>query len=87
MAATMPAPARPTTSRCAGLRSMIAGTSPVCPAGRTVELSTITGAGHQSPGAVPNRLAQLLLHTDPPSRYQGRDQPRAYVVIRARPCG
>ena len=38
-----------------------------CPAGRTVELITITGAGHQWPDAVPNRLAQLLLHTDPPS--------------------
>ena len=24
-------------------------------------------AGHQWPDAVPNRLAQLLLHTDPPS--------------------
>ncbi len=46
-----------------------------CPAGRTVELITITGAGHQWPGATPNqwpgatpnRLAQILLHTDPPS--------------------
>ena len=38
-----------------------------CPAGRTVELITIAGAGHQWPGATPNRLAQILLHTDPPS--------------------
>jgi polyhydroxybutyrate depolymerase len=38
-----------------------------CPSGRTVELITITGAGHQWPGSVPNRLAQKLLQTDPPS--------------------
>ena len=38
-----------------------------CPAGRTVELVTIAGAGHQWPGAIPDRLAQILLHTDPPS--------------------
>ena len=38
-----------------------------CPAGRTVELITIAGAGHQWPGATPNRLAQILLHADPPS--------------------
>jgi polyhydroxybutyrate depolymerase len=38
-----------------------------CPGGRTVELITIAGAGHQWPGAVPNPLAQRLLHTDPPS--------------------
>jgi polyhydroxybutyrate depolymerase len=38
-----------------------------CPAGRTVELITIAGAGHQWPGAIPDRLAQILLHTDPPS--------------------
>jgi polyhydroxybutyrate depolymerase len=38
-----------------------------CPAGRTVELITIAGAGHQWPGAIPNPLAQRLLHTDPPS--------------------
>ena len=25
------------------------------------------GAGHQWPGAIPNRLAEILLHTDPPS--------------------
>jgi polyhydroxybutyrate depolymerase len=38
-----------------------------CPGGRTVELITIAGAGHQWPGAVPNLVAQRLLHTDPPS--------------------
>jgi polyhydroxybutyrate depolymerase len=38
-----------------------------CPAGRTVELITIAGAGHQWPGATPDRLAQILLRTDPPS--------------------
>lgn len=38
-----------------------------CPAGRAVELITIAGAGHQWPGAVPNRAAQALLHSDPPS--------------------
>jgi polyhydroxybutyrate depolymerase len=38
-----------------------------CPDGRTVELVTIAGAGHQWPGATPNVLAQKLLHTDPPS--------------------
>jgi len=37
-----------------------------CPAGRTVELITIAGAGHQWPGAVPDPLAQRLLHLDPP---------------------
>jgi len=38
-----------------------------CPAGRTVELISIAGAGHQWPGAAPNLIAQRLLHTDPPS--------------------
>ena len=38
-----------------------------CPAGRTVELITIAGAGHQWPGAPSSRLAQLILGTDPPS--------------------
>ena len=39
-----------------------------CPAGRAVDLITIAGAGHQWPGATPNRLAQELLHLDPPSK-------------------
>jgi polyhydroxybutyrate depolymerase len=38
-----------------------------CPAGRTVELITIAGAGHQWPGSVPDPLAQRLLGLDPPS--------------------
>jgi len=38
-----------------------------CPAGRTVELVTIAGAGHQWPGGTENRLAQRILHLDPPS--------------------
>ena len=38
-----------------------------CPAGRTVELVTIAGAGHQWPGGVPSPVAQRLLGTDPPS--------------------
>jgi polyhydroxybutyrate depolymerase len=38
-----------------------------CPAGRSVELITIAGAGHQWPGAVPDPLAQRLLGLDPPS--------------------
>jgi polyhydroxybutyrate depolymerase len=38
-----------------------------CPGGRAVELITIAGAGHQWPGAVPDPVAQRLLHTDPPS--------------------
>ena len=39
-----------------------------CPAGQTVELITIAGAGHQWPGARPSWLAEHLLHTDPPSK-------------------
>ncbi len=38
-----------------------------CPGGRTVELITIAGAGHQWPGAVPDPLGQRLLHLDAPS--------------------
>jgi polyhydroxybutyrate depolymerase len=38
-----------------------------CPAGRTVQLITIAGAGHQWPGAVPNPVAQRILSLDPPS--------------------
>jgi polyhydroxybutyrate depolymerase len=38
-----------------------------CPGGRTVELITITGAGHQWPGAPRKTALQKLLHTDPPS--------------------
>jgi len=55
---------RPPTATTAGVvTTSIAN----CPAGRTVELITIAGAGHQWPGAKPSLLAQTLLHTDPPS--------------------
>jgi polyhydroxybutyrate depolymerase len=39
-----------------------------CPGGRSVELITIAGAGHQWPGSIPDPLAQRLLHVSPPSR-------------------
>jgi polyhydroxybutyrate depolymerase len=39
----------------------------VCPGGRTVELITITGAGHQCPGSVSRPALQRLLHLDAPS--------------------
>jgi polyhydroxybutyrate depolymerase len=38
-----------------------------CPAGRAVEPLPLAGVGHQWPGAVPDPLAQRLLHLDPPS--------------------
>ncbi len=38
-----------------------------CPNGRTVELITIDGAGHQWPGAPGKPLIEKLLGTDPPS--------------------
>ena len=38
-----------------------------CPGGRTVELITIDGAGHQWPGSAPKPLIQKLLGADPPS--------------------
>ena len=38
-----------------------------CPGGRTVELITIKGAGHQWPGSAPRPVIQALLGTDPPS--------------------
>ena len=38
-----------------------------CPGGRTVELITVAGAGHQWPGSVPKPFVQRLLHLDPPS--------------------
>ena len=46
---------------------MVTTSTANCPAGRTVELITIAGAGHQWPGAKPSVLAQKLLGTDPPS--------------------
>src|SRR6185369_6984239 len=38
-----------------------------CPAGRTVELVTIDGAGHQWPGAASRPAVERLLGLDPPS--------------------
>jgi polyhydroxybutyrate depolymerase len=38
-----------------------------CPAGRTVELITIAGAGHQWPGGMAKPIVQRILHLDPPS--------------------
>lgn len=38
-----------------------------CPDGRTVELISIAGAGHQWPGGAPKSAIQRLLGTDPPS--------------------
>lgn len=38
-----------------------------CPAGRAVELITITGAGHQWPGGVRSPLIEKALGLDPPS--------------------
>ena len=57
--------------RCAapviGTAGVVTTSTANCPAGRAVELVTIAGAGHQWPGAVPDPLAQRLLHLDPPS--------------------
>jgi polyhydroxybutyrate depolymerase len=55
--------AAPAVSTAATVTTSVA----TCPGGRAVELITIAGAGHQWPGAVPNLIAQRLLHTDPPS--------------------
>ena len=38
-----------------------------CPEGRTVELITIAGAGHQWPGKMTNKVTEKVLGTDPPS--------------------
>jgi polyhydroxybutyrate depolymerase len=38
-----------------------------CPAGRAVELITITGAGHQWPGGVDKPILERLAHLDAPS--------------------
>ena len=38
-----------------------------CPGGRTVELISIAGAGHQWPGGAPRPVRETLLGTDPPS--------------------
>ncbi|MCK9897813.1 PHB depolymerase family esterase [Frankia sp. AgB32] len=50
--------------RCAApaitTRASVTTSTAACPAGRTVQLVTIAGAGHQWPGATPSRAAQLL---------------------------
>jgi polyhydroxybutyrate depolymerase len=38
-----------------------------CPGGKTVELITIAGAGHQWPGGDPNRKEEIIFHTGAPS--------------------
>ena len=59
------------TDRCAAPETSVTGvvttSSAACPDGRTVELITIAGAGHQWPGSAPKPLIQRLLGTDPPS--------------------
>jgi polyhydroxybutyrate depolymerase len=59
------------TDRCAPPAVTTAGTVTTsvasCPAGRSVELVTIAGAGHQWPGGVPSPIVERLLGTDPPS--------------------
>lgn len=59
------------TDRCAPPTSTVSGvvttSLATCPDGRSVELITIAGAGHQWPGSPPKPLVQRLLGTDPPS--------------------
>jgi len=59
------------TDDCAPPTSSVSGvvTTSVaaCPDGRSVELITIAGAGHQWPGSPSKPLIQRLLGTDPPS--------------------
>lgn len=54
----------PTTSTSGAVTTYIAD----CPNGRSVELVTIDGAGHQWPGGAPEKpAAELLVQLDPPS--------------------
>jgi polyhydroxybutyrate depolymerase len=55
--------APPVTSTAGTVTYSVAG----CPAGRSVELVTIAGAGHQWPGAVAKPVLQRLMGLDPPS--------------------
>jgi polyhydroxybutyrate depolymerase len=48
------------------VEGVVSTSTSTCPAGRTVELISIAGAGHQWPGSKPNPGAQLL-GADPPS--------------------
>lgn len=56
---------------CAAPTVAVAGvvttSTAACPHGRTVELITITGAGHQWPGSEQHPVRQALLGADPPS--------------------
>ncbi len=54
----------PPTSSVSGV---VATSTAACPDGRSVELITIAGAGHQWPGSPAKPLIQRLLGTDPPS--------------------
>jgi len=54
----------PATSTTAGVVTTSVAT---CPDGRSVELITIAGAGHQWPGSKGHGLAGKLMHLDPPS--------------------
>lgn len=53
----------PTTSTVGAATTQMAD----CPGGRTVELVSVAGAGHQWPGGVPSPLAQRLGDLPPPS--------------------
>jgi polyhydroxybutyrate depolymerase len=53
----------PSTSRSSAVVMSVAK----CPAGRSVELITIAGAGHQWPGSRPNTAIEHALGLDPPS--------------------
>jgi polyhydroxybutyrate depolymerase len=55
--------AAPTVTTAGTVTTSLAG----CPGGRAVELVTISGAGHQWPGAAPKSAGQRLLGGDPPS--------------------
>jgi polyhydroxybutyrate depolymerase len=60
-----------TTDDCAAPAVTVTGavttSTATCPHGRTVELITIAGAGHQWPGGEQRPVRQALLGTDPPS--------------------
>lgn len=53
----------PTTTKAGLVTTLVAQ----CPSGHTVELVTISGAGHQWPGGRPGTAIQRLLGADPPS--------------------
>jgi polyhydroxybutyrate depolymerase len=61
-----------TTDACAAPTQTTAGplttSTASCPSGRTVELITIAGAGHQWPGSAQKPVKEALLGTDPPSK-------------------